>query len=284
MPFAWKTASKDRVKFDPRSRIRNRKFSNRSPRVRARLRGLLHGPFAGGVRGDAAEVHPAGAVLDEHQDVQPFQQHGVDVQEVDCEDSGGLGAQELPPGRARAARRRADARSSQDLIDGGRRDRDAELGQLAVDPAVAPQRIFFCQANDKAGDAADCWRAAGLAPPARVVLSRSQPAVPGQQRRWRHRKDPGPALAGYQPRQRGEPHSVGGLVPYPPGVPAQHRVLVPEHQQFSLHGQVPAEHQDGEGGYKTDYQADDLERHSASQPPPPPGHKRLRRSATQSSI
>jgi hypothetical protein len=28
--------------------------------------GLLHGPLAGGVRGDAAEVHPAGAVLDEH--------------------------------------------------------------------------------------------------------------------------------------------------------------------------------------------------------------------------
>jgi len=76
-------------------------------------------------------------------------------------------------GQRGAARLRADARSSQDLIDGGRRDRDAELGQLAVDPAVvAPQRISFRQANDKAGDAADCRRAAGLALPARVVLSR----------------------------------------------------------------------------------------------------------------
>jgi Immunity protein Imm1/SCP1.201-like deaminase len=45
-------------------------------------------------------VHPAGAVLDEHQDVQPFQQHGVDVQEVDGEDPGGLRVQELPPGRS----------------------------------------------------------------------------------------------------------------------------------------------------------------------------------------
>jgi hypothetical protein len=35
---AWKTASKDRVKFEPQSRIRNRKSSNRSPRLRARLR------------------------------------------------------------------------------------------------------------------------------------------------------------------------------------------------------------------------------------------------------
>jgi len=61
------------------------------------------------------------------------------MEEVDGEDPGGLGAQELVPGRARAARRRADTRSSQDFIDGGRRDPRAELGQLAVDPAVSPQ-------------------------------------------------------------------------------------------------------------------------------------------------
>jgi rhodanese-related sulfurtransferase len=67
-------------------------------------------------------------------------------------------------------------------------------------------------------------------------------------------------------------------------VPAQHRVLVPEHQQFSLLDQVPADHQDGEGGYKADYQVDDLERHPASQPSPPPSRRWLRRSATQSSI
>ena len=30
--------------------------------------GLLHCPVAGRVRGDAAEMHPAGAMLDEHQD------------------------------------------------------------------------------------------------------------------------------------------------------------------------------------------------------------------------
>ena len=63
--------------------------------------GLLHRPLAGGVGGDAAQMHPAGAVLDEHQDVQSLQQHGVHVEEVDREDPGGLGVQELPPGRAR---------------------------------------------------------------------------------------------------------------------------------------------------------------------------------------
>ena len=38
VPVAWKTASNDAVKFDPRSRIRNLVSSNRWPRRRARLR------------------------------------------------------------------------------------------------------------------------------------------------------------------------------------------------------------------------------------------------------
>ena len=54
----------------------------------------------GHVGGDSAEVHPAGAMLDEYQDVQSSEQHGVHVQEVDGDDLGGLGVQELPPGRA----------------------------------------------------------------------------------------------------------------------------------------------------------------------------------------
>jgi pimeloyl-ACP methyl ester carboxylesterase len=45
--------------------------------------------LAGRVGGDAAMMHSAGAVLDEHQDVQPFQQHRVDVQEVHREYRGG---------------------------------------------------------------------------------------------------------------------------------------------------------------------------------------------------
>src|SRR5450755_1682683 len=38
----------------------------------AEIAGLLHRPFTGGVGGDAAEMHPARAVLDENQDVQPL--------------------------------------------------------------------------------------------------------------------------------------------------------------------------------------------------------------------
>jgi hypothetical protein len=41
-------------------------------------------------------------------------------------------------------------------------------------------------------------------------------------------KDAGPAPARYMPCQRGEPHPVARLVPYPASVSAQYRVLVPE--------------------------------------------------------
>jgi hypothetical protein len=99
-------------------------------------------------------------------DMQPRQQHGVHVQEAGGEDPGGLGMQELPPRRTRPARRRVDARGTQDLPDGRRRDRHAELRQLAVDPAVSPQRVLFRQAHRNAGDAPDRRRPARLAPPA----------------------------------------------------------------------------------------------------------------------
>jgi hypothetical protein len=107
VPAAWKTASKDAVKFEPRSRIRKRKPASRSPGC---------GPAAPSshpsVGGDAAEVHPAGAVLDEHQDTQPGQRHCVHMQEV-----GGLRLPEPPPSPAVPARRRVNARDPQDFID-----------------------------------------------------------------------------------------------------------------------------------------------------------------------
>jgi hypothetical protein len=177
---------------------------------------------------------------------------------VGRDDPGGPGCQELPPPRARPARRRIDARGMQDLPYRGRRGRHAELGQLAVDPPVSPPRILLRQANDQAGDARDRRRAAGLAPPARVVVAAGELAVPGQERRRRHGEDAGPAPAGEEPCQRGEPHPAGRLVPHPAGVPAQHRVLVPEYQQLGILRPVPAERQDSQAEYPARQQIDDL--------------------------
>ncbi len=82
--------------------------------------------------------------------------------------------------------------------------------------------------------------------------------MPGQERRRRHGEDAGPAPAGEEPCQRGEPHPAGRLVPHPAGVPAQHRVLVPEHQQLGILRPVPAERHDGQAEYPARQQIDDL--------------------------
>jgi len=76
----------------------------------------------------------------------------------------------------------------QDLPHGGRRHRNAELGELTADAAVTSQRVLLRQADGKAGDAPDRRGPAGLAALARVVLLRGQLAVPGQQRRGCDRK------------------------------------------------------------------------------------------------
>jgi hypothetical protein len=170
VPAAWKTASNEAVKFDPRSRIRNLMSSNplAEGEGEGEVAGLLHCPVPGRVHGDAAQVHPAATMLDEYQHVPALQQHGVHVQEIDREDPGGLGCQELPPRRAGPPGRRTDARSVRDLPHGGRRNCHAELYELPVDPAVSPQRILPRQADDKACDARACRRASW---PALLALS-----------------------------------------------------------------------------------------------------------------
>ena len=77
-----------------------------------------------------------------------------------------------------------------------------------------------------------------------------------------------------KPSQRGEPHPVDRLVPYAADMAAQHRVLVPEHQQFSSLHLVTAEHQDSRAEYPPRQEVEDLEQHPASQPSP---HKPRRR-------
>jgi len=99
-PVASKTASNEAVKA--RAAVADQELSGPEPLIEGEgeVTGLLHRPVTGGMCGDPAEVQPAGPVLDEHQDVQSSQQHRVHVQKVDREDPGGLGVQELPPGRA----------------------------------------------------------------------------------------------------------------------------------------------------------------------------------------
>ena len=135
-----------------------------------------------------------------------------------------------------------------------------------MDPAVSLQRVLLRQPNGKAGDAPGCRRSAGLAPVARIVLLRTQFAVPGQQCRWGHGEDFRPAPAREEPRQRGEPYPVSRVVPDPADVAPEHRVLVSKHQQLSSLCPVAAKHQQSRTEDPPRQQVDDLEQHPPSQP------------------
>ncbi|HUY52751.1 MAG TPA: hypothetical protein VMV92_44800 [Streptosporangiaceae bacterium] len=55
-----------------------------------------------------------------------------------------------------------------------------------------------------------------------------------------------------------------------PGLPAQHRVLVPEHQQLRILRPVATAQQDDQAAYPARQHIGDLEQHPASQAPPRP--------------
>ena len=58
--------------------------------VHQQVAGLLGEPGAGGVGGDAQDVHPPGGVLDDEEDVEAAQGDGVEVEQVAGEDGVGL--------------------------------------------------------------------------------------------------------------------------------------------------------------------------------------------------
>ena len=72
--------------------------------IHEQVAGLLGHPGAGGMGGYPGEVQAVAPVLDYHEDVEPAEEDGVDVSEVDGEDRVGLCGQELSPGRAGSVR------------------------------------------------------------------------------------------------------------------------------------------------------------------------------------
>jgi hypothetical protein len=133
VPVAWENGIEGRGKIRAAVTDQEPEVPEPLAEVQGQVAGLLHRPVAGRVGGDAADV----------QHVQPGQRDSIDVKKVHRQDPDGLRAQELPAGRAVPARRRVNARGAEDLLDGGRRDRNAELGQLAVNTPVAQEWVFL---------------------------------------------------------------------------------------------------------------------------------------------
>jgi hypothetical protein len=134
------------------------------------------------VRGDAQDVQVAVADLEREQDVEPPQRdRAVDVEEVDREHAGGLGAQELPPaGVGVPYRCRWDAVALEDPPDRRGTDPVAEFEQLAPDPFVPPVRIVRRHPHDQCGElVVDRWPSG----PVRVgPPSAYEAAMPAQDR------------------------------------------------------------------------------------------------------
>jgi hypothetical protein len=60
--------------------------------------GLLGRPLAGRVGGHSGQIHLPRRELDEHEHVEPTQEHGLDGEEVATDDAAGLAADERTPG------------------------------------------------------------------------------------------------------------------------------------------------------------------------------------------
>jgi hypothetical protein len=113
---------------------------------------LLGDPGARRVRRDSGEVYSAGVELDEEQDVEAAEQHGVDGEEVRGEYRGGLGPDELAPRRTLPDWAGVESGSMEDPANCGRRDGDAEASEFTVDALVAPSWVLAGETHDQVAD------------------------------------------------------------------------------------------------------------------------------------
>jgi hypothetical protein len=80
--------------------------------------------------------------------VQAPEEHGVNVQEVARQDPGGLGGEELPPGRGCPAWRGCEPGCGQDPANRSGADAVPEAEEFALDVPVSPLRVLPGQPLD----------------------------------------------------------------------------------------------------------------------------------------
>jgi hypothetical protein len=99
--------------------------------------------------GDAGKVHSPACKLDEEQRIHALQEDRVDGEAVAGDDPSSLLAQERPPARRGASRRRVKAVGAQHPPDRAGRHPNAKPQQLAVDALVAPPRVLAGKPHDQ---------------------------------------------------------------------------------------------------------------------------------------
>jgi hypothetical protein len=218
------------------------------------------------VGGDTSEVDSSGVQLDEEQDIEPLQEHGVHGEEVAGHDAGCLPAQERPPRGGGRSRRRLETVGAQDPGDGASGNPAAKAQQLPTDALVAPSagsrwpaaQSRSAPAGEPMADPALRW--IGPAPAHHAP-------VPSKQRLERDHEDR-PSGPGKETAERRQQRTVLGLEPGAWVLAAQDGQLVAEDQDLDLFGarRPPAEHQQLE-------QAAQPGRRTTRPSPPPRGRQ-----------
>ena len=215
IPAAVNTASKPAL--NDRVAVVDQELRPRAPgvvEVHQQVPGLLRHPLRRRMEGGTQHADPPGGVLDHRQDVRLGAVEQVDHDEVaGARIASAWERRNCRPGRTRVpARGRIDPGGLEDLPHRGRRDADAEAGQLAVDPPVAPRGILAGQPQHQGLDAPVGRRTPRtLAPRAPGPAAAQQVAVPAQQRA---RRDDQP-----EPRRAGRRAAARPAAPATPGRP-----------------------------------------------------------------
>jgi hypothetical protein len=145
-----------------------------------------------------------------------------------------------------------------------------EPRQLSLDPPVAPGRVLPRHPDDQRLDRGPGGRPPRPASAGVVPLAGDKVTVPAQKRGRSDGEDLRPPAAAHQPRQRRKPDPVGVAPPQPAGqLTAQHLVLMPQHQQLGILGQVrPDQHR--QQAEQVPHQAiDERQQHPAMVPATP---------------
>ncbi len=235
IPSEAKISSKPTVNLASRSRIRNLTGRARWGQLKGQVPGLLDHPGSRWMGSDPGHIHLPGVQLDEEQDVQPPQEHGIHSEEVAGQHRRGLGFEELTPRRPVSVRGRVEAVTQEDVPDAGRRQDNANPRQLAVDPAIAPRRVLPGQANHHLDcPCGDARTSGGL---------RVGPLAPGQLTMPTKQglgldEEPMKLRPGDQPAEAGKERSIRWSQSRADPLPTKDGDLVPEHDD--LDGQIAA--------------------------------------------
>src|ERR1035438_5219820 len=232
--------------------------------VHDQVTGLLSGPRAGWMRGDAEDADAPGRVLYYGEDIGPGAVKQIGCEEVARQDRLGLGAQELRPGCRGSPRRRVDSGVLQDLPCRRRRYLHSEAGQLAVNPAVAPFGVLAGQPEDQGPDVPASGRPAGLAAAGlRRPAAAEDVAVPAQDRvRGDQEPEPPAARFGYHSEQSREQSPVRPVqVRAARLMSLQDRELVAQDQDLGGLPRLLTLGQPQPGGHPRDQKEDEAQAH-----------------------